>query len=690
MGRLVPRAVLGLTALGLVAQTPPAGDKSLEDQLLALLNTPVESAAKGTKTKASEAPAIVSVVTGDEARSLGCRSVAEALRTVPGLFATDDLVAPNLGVRGIQGGLRGYSRIVKVMINGQPVSFRSDTTNFIGPELIPMEAVERIEVVRGPASSMYGANAFLGVINIITRKPGDPAVKGSLVARSRLGVGERYDAGEAMVNVGSQTWGLLAAASASDTDRSGYTIPGGSPIFLTRPGLAGMPSQGDRSRPRSAFLQGNYFLPSRWVLDLSAHFSRLDSNGEFLDYGTLSHQNRIQVDNQFARLKAEGEITDTFSLATSVAWSKGEPGPDERLNSGDTATHPRRDIGYTGLDGMVEGRLKLGERNSVTLGVDVSSESQQLMTVYTVNNGTGVEVPASGVQGKKTFSNTGTYAQVMLYPLAKLGVTVNARYDKHNIYGSKTTWRAGLVYGLSETMHTKLLYGTSFKAPAAWQLYAQPLFGGEVLGNPSLKPETADTLEMEVGWTPNERMAFTVNAYKNKVKDKVELVAKASNQVPSNLGLQDSLGVEAQGRALFGSHSLTAGLAWQKTDATTPDPFLGGLKVPSSAYPSVTGFFRYQFHLDALSHAGFEVRHASERRATPSNITENLLRPYKLDAITLADLFATYGWKVDNGKVRAQLRVNNLFNKAYAEPGFRGVDVPGRRREVVGSFGFQF
>ncbi len=76
----------------------------------------------------------------------------------------------NFGVRGINAGLRAGSRIIKFMINGQPAHFRATSQSFIGSELIAMDLIERIEIIRGPVSALYDANAFVGVVNIITRE----------------------------------------------------------------------------------------------------------------------------------------------------------------------------------------------------------------------------------------------------------------------------------------------------------------------------------------------------------------------------------------------------------------------------------------------------------------------------------------------------------------------------------------
>lgn len=658
--------------------------------LLELLSTPVEVAARGLKQKLPDAPAIVSVITGEEIREMGYRSVAEALESVPGFYVINDFLAPNLGVRGVSGGLRAYSRIVKVLIDGQPVSFRSDTTNFLGPELIPMGAVERIEVVRGPASSLYGANAFLGVISIVTRRKDGRSESGGVQVGASFPGGNAM--GELLYSLEEARWRMMVAASGEDTDRSGYRLPASSPILLTNPELASVESRGDISRPRSLLLNAQFQASETLALDLLGHFSRLDSRAEFLDFGTLSPENRVAVDNGFLRLKARAELGERLSLSGSVAYADGGPSAQERLNSGSSTSYPRRDVGYTGVDAVLEIQYLARERDSLVVGLDHSSESQQLMTVYTVNSATGFQTAADEIQGHKTFANLGAYAQYVFYPLQGVGFTGNLRSDRHNIYGRNTTYRLGLVLTPRQGLYGKFLYGTSFKAPAAIQLYAQPLFGGDVLGNPELRPESARTLEAEVGWGLGDRFALSLNAFKNKVKDKVELLPAGLNEVPMNSGLQDSGGVEAQAQLRLGtSQTLTGSIAWQKTDAHMPDPFRGEIVAPSAMYPSLTGHLRWHLSLPRNHSLSLVARYCSERRATDSNIRENILHAYALPACTLLDATWSHTWRSrSGGQLHLMGGVRNLLDRQNTEPGFGGVDIPGAKRELRLSFGYEF
>src|SRR3954454_12828124 len=148
-----------------------AGVGDLDLDLKTLLEPPADvwAATKTTQSR-DDAPAVVTTVTRDQIPAWGYRSLAEVLSNLLGFYVVDDHVSPNLAVRGMSGGLYADSSIVKILIDGHPVAFQSSGGVGLGPELIPLSAIERIEIIRGPASALYGADAFLGVISIKTRR----------------------------------------------------------------------------------------------------------------------------------------------------------------------------------------------------------------------------------------------------------------------------------------------------------------------------------------------------------------------------------------------------------------------------------------------------------------------------------------------------------------------------------------
>src|SRR5690606_24001373 len=155
-------------------------------------------------------------------------SVGDALKHVVGFYLTDDHIMPNVGVRGVSGGLGAESGIIKVMIDGASVAFRSTSGNWLGVELVPLSSVKQIEIIRGPASALYGADAFLGVVNIITVPPEDiPAVD----ARGHVGAHGSNLGGQMDVSAGfrSGNFDWLLGAAGEVRDHGGLALPPESP-----------------------------------------------------------------------------------------------------------------------------------------------------------------------------------------------------------------------------------------------------------------------------------------------------------------------------------------------------------------------------------------------------------------------------------------------------------------------------
>ena len=219
-GAAAPAAVPAPAA----AAPAPEGDLLFEE-MLNMESQLKEMVVSTTRTaiRASQSPAVVTVVTAEEIQTRGLVDLAGVLRTVPGFYDVADLTTHNVGVRGINGGLRASGSMIKVMIDGVAVDFRPTTGNFFGPELIPVEAIARVEIIRGPASALYGANAFLGVVNVIT-KTGNALVP---MISPRVGfIGGNFSAqGTAMAAAHHENIEVLFAAHLAYLDRSGLALP---------------------------------------------------------------------------------------------------------------------------------------------------------------------------------------------------------------------------------------------------------------------------------------------------------------------------------------------------------------------------------------------------------------------------------------------------------------------------------
>ena len=355
-------------------------DSLLEMDITGFMNIPVITAT-GIAQTAKKAPAIISVITSKDIALWQYQSVGESLQRIPGFYCINDSVSYNCGIRGVNGGVRAYSRIMKVMINSQPVSFRSDSANFLGPEFIPMNIIDRIEVVRGPASALYGANAYLGVVNVITKQMDKAGTKGNLnvwLDKMKAGIGKGGSL--AYFNRdGDSQWNF--ALKASYSDRSELALPNTLPKNSRF--TAGSKSEQDETKPLALFGQWQHQYDHHLV-SVSGHFSRLDTMAEFIDFGGLSHNNRISLDNAFIRAEDSWQFSELWTIDSALAVAYGQPSNKEKLNVGLTATFPQREFEFEAIDFSLEARYALSEKQQLTVGVDYTRD-KDVIPVLTIN-----------------------------------------------------------------------------------------------------------------------------------------------------------------------------------------------------------------------------------------------------------------------------------------------------------------
>src|SRR5882724_11945529 len=150
----------------------PSENPELRLEDLTKLEIPTVEGASKYSQKANEAPASVSIITSDDVKKYGYRTLAEILQSVRGLQVSYNRNYSFLGIRGFNRG--DYNSRVLVLVNGHRINNSLSDGAFIGTEFIlDVDLIEKVEVIRGPGSSLYGNNAFFGVVNVITRRGRD-------------------------------------------------------------------------------------------------------------------------------------------------------------------------------------------------------------------------------------------------------------------------------------------------------------------------------------------------------------------------------------------------------------------------------------------------------------------------------------------------------------------------------------
>lgn len=647
-----------------------------------------------TSQRSARAPAVVTVISREEIQGRGYSSLAEVLRGVPGFYDVYDLVTHNFGVRGVNGGARASGSILKLMIDGHPVDFRPSTGNFFGEELIPIQLVDRVEIIRGPASALYGANAFLGVVNVITRR--GESISGAQLTGTAAAQEDRPGFGGAMIVGGARgPIELTLGASAAVLDRSGLALPDSSPLLLRRPNAAAAgASVGDRSRPRSLFGKLRVDEVANGRLSLMYSAQSLDAGGDFQEFGPLSHGTRIALLNQNVRLAWEASPLESLAVSLSAHYFHGGSTPSERLDVGRDDYHLLRRVGAEGFGLSAEANASLTDSLQLVSGADLVQEDHLLQSYDTfilrdVRGADGTVLRKAGtiIPGERTgralLRNVGVFTQLLWTLSDSLSGVLGARADQHNIYGVNPSARAGLVFAPPERpLSLKLLYGSSFKAPSAVQLYTMPLAVRDAQGNPELLPQTAHTFELAGSHGFGERGELSVNVYATQVQGRVEFVQKGLYLQARNLLDEWIAGAELDARFTAARPlqlGITAGLAQTivRDDDALALSTAGELKNP--LFPPWQVRTTADLQIPGLSGARLsaEVGVIAARESSHSNALE-AGGAYELPPYVFTALAFTSGprrWIGDRDSTLS-LRITNLLNQRWAEPGFGGVDLP--------------
>lgn len=698
----------------------------MEMDLSDLLDMEVVTATKKAQSIA-DAPAIISVITAQHIKDRGYRNVAEALECVSGLDILYDYFQPNMGVRGINGGMRSYSRIVKVMIDGQPVANRSNADNYIDESLLPIEAVERIEIIKGPNAALYGADAYLGVVNIIT-KNGETIQNGLVAGQGGLTRPHKDNTefgGTVVIGRKIKNFDFFVSGHINKMDRSGLQ-----PLEIPEltPQYSGKKSAGDIAQPASIFAKIKFSNDKFGSLGIDGNLQYIDSYGEFQDWSVLTHKNRINIYNAYARGSYSRQFNDHFSGNLSLAYARGEPSKKEKLNTGDDNWYSRK-VECQGVDVRGEGLWQFNDKNSMIFGFDVVHDIHEHQTYYLhtedriVKNTDYIKevyMPENNLELPKSFNNVGIYLQGILNlgPALKnentffnnLDFTAGFRFDNHSVYDQEYNWRTALVYRIKENMYTKMLYGTSFKAPSSTQLYTNFLKFNGTIGNPNLKTEKSQIAELQYALSFAKYFFFNIGGFFTLTSNKIQIeqpeinsVNKVDNPQALNKGEIYSVGGESEFFFTYAESkkyhiNMHTNYSYQRSmlnkeylDQTT------GLKeeifIHTDLYPShMVKFGINQKFPSFFLNTHIEGKVIGKRIASGNNCrykepTLANFKPekfykerYTLDPYFLLDcMISTYKLLIIRGKeTEFRIKVYNILNTDYAYPGFKkDYDIPG-------------
>ena len=630
---LPSRLFLG-TALACATLRAGAVESGTADmaELETLLNQPVYAASKFAQA-AADAPASVTVLTAGDIRAYGWRTIGEVLNAVRGVHLRYDRFYHYAGVRGFARPGDFSSRLL-MLIDGMRVNDNIYDQAGAGLEFpLDVALIDRVEFIPGPGSALYGSNAVLGVVNIVTRSgaallgtSGEIALGPDSARMARISVAREF--GDAQ----------LALAARSEVR------PGGAlsfPEYAAAPG-GGSVSGADRETDRKLF--------ARWSEGAVSATGIVSERRKQIPTGAFS--------TVFPSLATSG--TDRYAFA-DVQWQPAAQDGRQwfaRASLGQYDFRGRFD--YPEPDGLqhldqtgqwlaVEARwlATLADIHRLVLGVEVQDNLRQRQRSSFDGTGGGV-----GADIDERSWRTGVFVSDEIALRPNLHATLGLRADRQLGARKTATPRFALVWEASPGLVAKLLDGRAYREPNAYESQYQDITSRL---NPDLRSETLHATEAALDWHVSTQLRLSASVYRYRVANLIEQQSDPDTGllVFNNAGLVRSRGLELEADYVS-ADGWRARTSWagQRTRE-------GGSDAPLSNAPNSLTKLHVSLPLATLqARAGIEWQRVGERLT----LAGDRLPPYALTNVTLQYL-------PPGSPLNVSVSVYNLFDKAYADPG---------------------
>ncbi len=655
------RFALAIAAVLLVTRSTAATGQDTQDttKLAELVVTPTR-----LPTPPDAVVSSVTVIEGDDLRARGVRFLQDALREVPGAAVVQGGSFGAVTSVFLRGGESDY---VKVLIDGVPANQSGGAFNWAN---LTTDNVDRIEILRGPGSVIYGSDAVSGVVQIFTRRgEGGFSVEGGAEAGTFGTVN-----GHGGVLGGTPRLTYSADASRFATDGTyrfnsdyGNTALSGS--------VRGLPDSRTDASLSVRFTDSRYHFPT-------------DFAGVPADSNQSSAEEMLTIAADVGR-----RLGSRYDLRLTAGGNRAVGEFDDRAdNAADTlgfgfASQRDSRAERGNLDARINGILS--PVLTVTGGVQVERETERQSGETTSNFGGIVTTPDTPFdRGRTTF---GYYAQGVLDLASGLALNLNARVDDNSAFGTFFTYRAGAVYRLPSGTRIRASLGRSFKAPTFCEQFCDAPF---VVGDSTLRPERSTSWEagLEQGLAEG-RVSVWATYFDQRFHDMIVYDGSGAPGDPTyfNGAAAKSRGIETGVTTSLGRDvKLSASYTYLMAEATDD----GGLASPTfAAGQRLIRRPRHSAELAARSRVldritlGGSVIYVGPR----DDVDFNQFPAQRVEltgyaTVNLATEVEVIGARPGQPGLSGVLRVENLFNQAYDQV----VGFPGRRRGMFGGAKFRF
>ena len=640
-------ALVVLAAMSCLSSFAGADEQTTDLTMLSieeLMNIRVFSASRYEQS-VSEAPSSVTVVTADEIKHYGHRSLADILRSVRGFSMTYDRVYSYVGVRGVGSTGEWNSRIL-LLINGHRINENVYDSSMIGNAFpLDIDLIDRIEIIRGPGSSLYGDNAFFAVINVITRNGRDlNGIEASADAGSLKTTNGRMSYGAQLHNGGD----LLLSASVLDSQgNETLYYKEFDKAFDSSLTTDGIVRNLDRDRNKkffSRFISGDLILEGSYS-ERAKQVPTASYGAAFNDPRYEDVEGRSYLDLGYNRTFGSGLKVRSRIFYDWYWYHSDTP----YYNGIVLANVLNKDIGkahWWGAEAQVE--KNLGQTHHLLAGADYQRTPEALLQNYDI---APYDLNCDITRSLEKWS---AFLQDEVRITTALMLNAGVRYDHYSTFGGTANPRAALNFTPHAGTAIKLLYGNAFRAPNAYELYFDsPAMNSEP--NPTLEPERIKTIELVYEQQLADSYNTAITMFQNKIRNLISPETDPANgfTVYKNIGDITAKGIEAEleKRTAKGVNGKVSYTYTRAHDDNT------GKVIENSPMHMAKVNLTFPMLHDTMF-LGLETQYAGSRET----LTGQKVSAYTITNLTLLSKALARGLELSGS-------LYNVFDKKYSDPG---------------------
>ena len=478
--------------------------------------------------KVTEAPSSISIITADEIKKYGYRDLGEILKSIRGFYVTDDRNYKFLGIRGF-GLPSDYSNRILLLVDGITTNDNIYDAPLIGTEFpLEIDLIDRIEVVRGPSSSLYGSNAFFGIINVISKK--GRVYKGTEISgeagsfktyKSRLSYGNKYQNGMEVLLSASyyQSRGDESLDYSDTYDEDPWICADDNPdncygLQEIWPGNS-VAEDMDTDRYRNFFakisfrdftVEGNFHKRKKVIPTAPWETIFNKSNNYSIDTRSWID---VTYDHTYANsLTVVARVNYNYYKYAAEYPYAGDPdaGEADVVTGRDTAKGEW-------INSEIQVSKTYYERHRMMAGASYHGNLRQIQK----NWYSGADTWGS-LDDERHNDSWGAYFQDEFNIRDNIKLNGGLRYDHFRTFGDTLNPRIALIYNPVERSTVKAIYGSAFRSPSVYELYYND---GDTTAkaNPDLNPERISTYELIYEQSVGKYLRVTITGFYYNIKD---------------------------------------------------------------------------------------------------------------------------------------------------------------------------